>query len=648
MWLLAQGAQAQFAFVRYDHGTNTAQVKWMSETLISTEGVDIYRAQNKGQWEKLNAAPIVFKGDEQAVHALTPEETSILNTLGDPGFEYGKEAIPTLVILNRVVPSENLSKAIGIQYTDRGLSTGNTYQYKITEAGNEAVEIARSEAFDASADHVASGPSDIEYKEKNRAVSIGWANESQRYYGVNVYRTKKDQPETRIKLNKQPVLYSGGNSDNTKRESWQFVDETIEKKAEYEYALVAVDYFGREAGKTEDLALGWKDIIPPSEPTDIILEPDGITMSIGVSWKAVIDEDHSHFEIRHATLKGAELTTVRNNISSDSTYAIIPVAGIGMHFMQVIAHDQHGNSTASEVISELVKDEVPPAVPTGLNIQMDSGKVTLTWSANTEADLAGYVVHGQKSAGGPFYRLTSKPITGTTFTETFPAKRVAKLSYRIQACDTTGNKSTASVIVSTEMKDHNPPQPPRLETIGWEEQMVKLTWMTPADVDLSGFQVQRMNTVDSTWSKANFSTISAASKSFNDRGAKPGNSYVYRVTAYDTLGNMSEVSNLKKITVPTEKSALEITTFDVSLNKRSGQVKLEWEVNAPDEVLAYMLFASTDGSETAVPITGKIQAPFYTEKLNEPGTRTYTLKVYDKRGKKHLSEPQTITLQSKK
>jgi len=61
------------------------------------------------------------------------------------------------------------------------------------------------------------------------------------------------------------------------------------------------------------------------------------------------------------------------------------------------------------------RDTFPPAVPKGLTAVAGTGTMNLSWDANTEADLAGYLVLRGEAPGDTLQPLTAAPITGTSY-----------------------------------------------------------------------------------------------------------------------------------------------------------------------------------------------------------------------------------------
>ncbi len=63
-------------------------------------------------------------------------------------------------------------------------------------------------------------------------------------------------------------------------------------------------------------------------------------------------------------------------------------------------------------------DTFPPKAPTSLAAVASEGAINLIWDANTEADLAGYIVLRGSASGATMRPLMTAPIKETTFRDT--------------------------------------------------------------------------------------------------------------------------------------------------------------------------------------------------------------------------------------
>ena len=94
-------------------------------------------------------------------------------------------------------------------------------------------------------------------------------------------------------------------------------------------------------------------------------------------------------------------------------------------------------SGLSEEAALIVVDVFPPAAPTGLRAVFTGETVELTWTPNSEPDLAGYRVLRD---GEPIHQgLLDRP----AFSDAGPS-RGARAEYRVEAHDRRGNRSPAS------------------------------------------------------------------------------------------------------------------------------------------------------------------------------------------------------------
>ena len=94
------------------------------------------------------------------------------------------------------------------------------------------------------------------------------------------------------------------------------------------------------------------------------------------------------------------------------------------------------------------RDTFAPAAPKGLSIVAGTGTMNLGWDANTEPDLAGYVILRGEAPGDTLQPLTPAPIAATSY-EDKTVKAGVRYVYAIVAVDkaSPSNRSAPSARV---------------------------------------------------------------------------------------------------------------------------------------------------------------------------------------------------------
>lgn len=100
------------------------------------------------------------------------------------------------------------------------------------------------------------------------------------------------------------------------------------------------------------------------------------------------------------------------------------------------------NGTGSIVSPEdpIVADTVPPAVPTDMVVHALTRTVEVSWSENSEPDLAGYVLQRSFDGGSSWETLGGSLLTTASYTD---ARDYSAL-YRVAATDLSSNQSAFS------------------------------------------------------------------------------------------------------------------------------------------------------------------------------------------------------------
>lgn len=114
----------------------------------------------------------------------------------------------------------------------------------------------------------------------------------------------------------------------------------------------------------------------------------------------------------------------------------------GPYELTAVATDEGGLvDPQPQVVQVEYGDLTPPAPPAGLIARADGDEVTAQWDANTEDDLAGYLVE-RLEPDGTWTALNADPITDLSLFD--PDREVGAYVYRVFARDTYGNTSEPS------------------------------------------------------------------------------------------------------------------------------------------------------------------------------------------------------------
>ena len=111
-----------------------------------------------------------------------------------------------------------------------------------------------------------------------------------------------------------------------------------------------------------------------------------------------------------------------------------------------------GSSTSATNVDTTL-DTTPPPAPTSLMVTSDatSGRSTLSWAPSAAADLAGYQVW-QANAGTGTFTLVGQITGDQAQIDLQPVESPTWRDYRVRAYDVTGNLSSYSSTLSTQLR----------------------------------------------------------------------------------------------------------------------------------------------------------------------------------------------------
>lgn len=149
-------------------------------------------------------------------------------------------------------------------------------------------------------------------------------------------------------------------------------------------------------------------------------------------------------------------------------------------------------------------DNTPPSAPTGIQVR-DTGNpcdsLTVSWTPNTETDLAGYTIYiRQTGSPAPYSSINAGNLT----TYVIQKNLIIGTTYdvKLQAYDTSGNFSVDSTIVSAANTNSNDgtsdtqpnillPAAPTITNATAGDKSVTLTWTASTTLGIDGYNIYR-------------------------------------------------------------------------------------------------------------------------------------------------------------
>lgn len=360
----------------------------------------------------------------------------------------------------------------------------------------------------------------------------------------------------------------------------------------YEYYLLAVDNAGNLSVPSNTLSTS----IDLQAPQAIISDPqpsrqfDQSLMIQAVSQ----DQDIASVQIQYKAAAAADYIDLGAALTGRPYITYLNPAELGLAYghyhLRAVATDLGGRTDSQPAaITVEYRDVTPPAAPVGVQTTVDGGQVTLTWTANSESDLAGYDIY-QIGSDGPTL-LNATPVSEPTYiageTEELPD---GDLYFQVFAVDTTGNQSNGSEVVEATVHT------PMLEQPFTPTQLAQYNLYGETR---PGETVEVFN--DTGSGPQSIGTVAADSQGsfFYDVTFSPGQNLI-TVRSTDALGNISKTSApvvMTYVQPPTTPTGLAgvVTDHDVALS---------WNPNPESDLAGYNIYRNGQRLNADVPVSG--------------------------------------------
>ncbi|MFP5372120.1 MAG: fibronectin type III domain-containing protein, partial [Actinomycetes bacterium] len=477
-------------------------------------------------------------------------------------------------------------------HVDTGLTNGTTYTYRLVAEdthGNRSVSSSPAGATPADLGPPAV-PTGLAAVRGDRQVDLSWTANPDA--DLANYRLMRDGLEI-------AVVPAGTTSH---------VDAGLTNDTTYSYTLAALDTSGNRSADSAPVTARPTDLTPPAAPTGLTaVRGDG---RVTLSWTGNAEPDLANYRVLR---DGTEVATV-----TGTTHVDTGLTNGTTYTYRLVAVDTHGNrSSASAAVLGTPADLTAPAPPTGLTALRGDGRVSLSWTANAEPDLASY----RLMRDGVEIAVVA---AGTTSHVDAGLTNDATYGYTLAAVDTSGNRSADSAPVAGTPTDLTAPATPSGIVVTKGSGQVTVSWTANAEPDLASYRVLRDGVEIATVTGTTYPDT-----------AVNGVNRAYAVVAVDRHGNRSApsapVSSSDDTAPPAAPTGLTATRGD-------GSVGLAWTANPEPDLASYRVLRG--GVEIAT-VTGTS----YTDAGRTNGVPyTYTLVAVDTSGNRSAeSAPASAT-----
>ena len=274
------------------------------------------------------------------------------------------------------------------------------------------------------------------------------------------------------------------------------------KEGVYDYTVKAIDFAGNESDFSNEVNLRI-DIIGPAAKIHSPLNGTSVSGIIEIKGTAFSSDDFRKYRIYIAQGQNPAAWDLIRTSPVPISYGILAqwdALGLqGLYSIKLEAEDISGNITTHLIT--ITVDDTAPSPPVLSSATPDNSDVAIIWQANTEPDLAGYLLYRNNQlvnvSGMATGNLRPYLISGTTYPD--KALPDGTFRYYLIAMDQAGNMSQQSNTVEVNLDTH-PPHATIIEPAAQSsfDSILRIR-AESTDTDIASVQFQYKRSQDSVW-----------------------------------------------------------------------------------------------------------------------------------------------------
>ena len=412
----------------------------------------------------------------------------------------------------------------------------------------------------------------------------------------------------------------------------------------YTVSLTGIsDSFGNDADDVFFTFSTGADSTAPTSPSP--LTSTLVTDSrVNLSWSASTDiNGFNNYQVFRGTVSQ---NMVAISTTSSLTFSDTSVSPLTAYVYQIIARDDAGNASASNLLNvstlQMPDNQAPTAVTlttasTPVSSSPTSSSVALTWnSASDNVAVTGYRV--ERALGSGSFSTLAANLTSTNFTDNSATPSTA-YRYQVIAFDGAGNESTSNILSLTTpafIDAISPSAPSSLQATNITDALISIRWNASTDnIAVTGYRVMK------ALGSGSLSLLSTTSSlTFTDNTITPSTSYRYQIIAVDGAGNTaaSSIININSLAAPDVTAPTSPTGLSTSASPTSSNVQLSWNASTDDVgVTGYKLNRRVSGGSWITLVNSQLATTFNDTSVLQSTNYQYQVFAFDMAGNQSAS-----------
>ncbi len=497
------------------------------------------------------------------------------------------------------------AEKMALRLTDKTIEKGKSYLYRIYAPtglkklpSDTAIVYVDAKTIDQTPDL----PIPL-FEQNEKAVSIKLSKNYCNSRFVGYYFERSENGSNFKRLHSKPFVQIFSNLPKEESQYIVYVDSVKQNYKKYYYRVIGITPFGDLSKPSATLGLMAVDEVAPQAVSNIKAENTKGTAVVLTWQKAAMEPDLAGFMVGKSTAIEGPFIPLHDKLipKNTLTYTDATADPNTTNYYVVSAVDTAGNSTISVPAYVIMKDETPPAKPTGLKATMDStGLVQITWSRNAEPDLLGYLVYTSNAPDHDFTPITKGFLADEFFTEKISLRTLTEHKYyKVVAFDKSRQPSPYSDMLEVKRPDKARPTNPVFKDFLVADSLITVTWATSESADVEYQNIYRKEEgKDKDW--VFLKKLSKTDKTFTDKTVKPEHWYIYTLEAVDDANLRSEKSFPIRLRPYDSGQRKGVSKVQVAAIQNPKANKITWLMPSNVSNGRILIYKKTGDGETSV------------------------------------------------